>query len=463
VQVVFTQKIAVAITGILIGWSILLMTKIFIMSGRFGDISYNKTIAVFIFCMLLTTAIRLFDFRVLNKIGWNILMVYHTIMCFLLFYGSHIESDFKKIKEEMFVLLKIFVYLPTFLSVLGVFIAIFSNQINMKNQAIGIKSHRLVGVYSNSNVLGFFCVLSIISSLILIRERKKMLKTHKTPTAWFLIVCIFFNSISLFLSDSNGALLFLIIYFISMFFCGIIRNNKTKKSKLKLIFLLLLCVTLVFVSLAVRGTIQNAFNITVKLLHFRNFSTTSAIEIGRGNYEITSGRNILLQQGFKLFKKFPVLGVGAKNLTEYAKIYLTDKLDCEDLHNGYLTILVSWGGMGFTVFAFFTCLMIICLCRTLFNRRDKNDYKIYSNIFSLVVAYAVYSLVEVTLLSSVSFRCAFFWTILGYAMCYVNEMDECSNGVVEKRNGMTIQWKRAVKLKSANVKRSQKAAKYLKS
>jgi O-antigen ligase len=370
--------------------------------------------------MFLTTAVRIVDLRVLGNMGWNFLMVYHVIVCFFLFYGMHSNGDFERIKQEIFAILIILVYVPTFLSFLGLLAAVFKNQIVIFNQTLGIKSHRLVGVYLNSNVLGFLCVLSIISCFILMREKRNHPEIKRFLSNWLFVGCVLLNLVSLFLSDSNGSLLFLIIYLISIIFCNIIKNKGREKSKIKLIYLLALCVAFVFISLSVKSTTQSAFNFVVRIFHDQNFSTPF-IEVGRGSYEITSGRNILFQQGIRLFKKFPILGIGARNLTEYARIYLPDRLDYEDLHNGYLTILVSWGSIGFVVFAFFSISVASHLCGTLFNHRNQTNDTIYSNFFSLIVAYSVYNLVEITLLSSISFTCVFFWAILGYAMCYVDK------------------------------------------
>ncbi|MDR3179103.1 MAG: O-antigen ligase family protein [Oscillospiraceae bacterium] len=364
--------------------------------------------------MILTVVIRMPD-----GVPWNLLMVYHCVLCFFMFYGIHVENNFNQNKKEMFNILKILVYIPSILSLIGLILAILKNEFKFYGHTLGVKSHRLVGIYENSNTLGLLSVLSIISCCIFL---KKNIEQKRNLPIWVLICCILINLICLFLSDSNGSFLFLAVYIVSMIFCKFVKYKGIKtleKTEVKTLILMLSCVFIVFSLIFLKALFQNIFNILIKSIHLhtQNIKIDSSIEIGRGNYEITSGRNLLILQGLRLFFRFPIMGIGRGNLVYYSNRFLLDRLDYEDLHNGYLTILVSWGALGFFFIMFFLVGICALLLKTLF--KSKNGVLgIYSSLFSLMVAYSVYSLFEITLLSSITFSCDFFWVILGYTVCY---------------------------------------------
>ena len=92
------------------------------------------------------------------------------------------------------------------------------------------------------------------------------------------------------------------------------------------------------------------------------------------------------------------------------------------MHNGFLTLLVSTGVIGFLLFAIFGLRFIISVSRVLFMR--KNSF--YSDdalpcIFSFLFAYLFYSVFEKALLYDISFTVILFWLMMGYASCYIKK------------------------------------------
>ena len=143
------------------------------------------------------------------------------------------------------------------------------------------------------------------------------------------------------------------------------------------------------------------------------------LHIGRDNYEVSSGRITLFKQGLEVFKHHMIIGIGRANLGTYAKRYIPGGLKHPDLHNGYLTILVSTGIVGFTIFVIFSFLVSLDICRYLFICVNDASFGVFCKLFSALVAYCGYCLFEKAILFDMTYMVGFFWSILGYAMSYI--------------------------------------------
>jgi hypothetical protein len=155
------------------------------------------------------------------------------------------------------------------------------------------------------------------------------------------------------------------------------------------------------------------------------------LRIGREHYEVSSGRITLFKQGIEMFKHNPIIGIGRANLKMYSKKYLSGGLIHPDLHNGYLTILVSYGIIGFSIFGIFSFMVALDICKNMFLCVNRNYFGVLVKLFSALVAYCGYCLFEKAILFDMTFMVGFFWLILGYAISYVNAS---KNDEVEKKN-----------------------------
>ena len=142
--------------------------------------------------------------------------------------------------------------------------------------------------------------------------------------------------------------------------------------------------------------------------------------IGREHYEVSSGRITLLKQGIEIFKHNPIMGIGRANLGLYAKMYLKDGLRHPDLHNGYLTILVCYGIVGFLIFAIFSFLVAVDVCKHMFECVNHNYFGVFTKLFSVLVGYCGYCLFEKAILFDVTFMVGFFWIMLGFTVSYMS-------------------------------------------
>ena len=81
------------------------------------------------------------------------------------------------------------------------------------------------------------------------------------------------------------------------------------------------------------------------------------ITFSHENKNIDSGRKKLWLESINLFKLSPIIGISNGNIVLYSAEYSNGALEYSyhksDLHNGFLTILVSTGVIGFVLFGIF--------------------------------------------------------------------------------------------------------------
>ena len=383
----------------------------------------------------------------------NCLLIYHSIICFVFFYGLHAEIYREKIKKEIKITLKIFAYINTFLSITGILIAaffgkyeVFLNNKNIeilssffknsigfafpKSVVLGVVGHKLAGVYINSNLLGITNVLSIVSCFFLLSFFLKA-QEKKKKSIWIIVFCLIINIFSLFLTDSLASIVFLIIYILSLSFCSLIEKNDKKRTIwLKVFILAISFLILTLIILTVIDYTQRGFNFLANTYYRISRSADFSTDIGRrGIYQddITSNRLLMLKQGLSIFTRFWFFGVSRANIKKYYdESSFPGKMEYDDLHNGYLTVLVSWGTLGFIIFLGFLAFVSFRLLKYLFKKKDEQSHMNYSVLFSLLVAYSVYSFAEITVLSNFTFSCGFFWIVLGWAMHYAKPSKQIS-------------------------------------
>ena len=432
-MIAFINVVALALRCIVLAWGAVILVNNFFVTPRAFTVKHNTIIWAFIAIGLITS---FWNFS--KALPENLVFVYHSIVCFFIFYGMYSEKEHKKLEKEMLFLLTVFVFLSTFFAILSLGVLIFKAQINIGSYYLGIFRNRLIGVYTNQNLLAFSMVVSIVSCDILRDKYIKENYPQKSIPSWASALCIFINFLSLFLSDSNASFVFIIIYFTvrifykslsaysSIGFRQFIREGAS---------LIVCCVTMIAGSFVARNTCQDMISLLLNDVHkieepitddAPNISPSQSpvntympdVSIGRENYDISSGRITLFKQGLKLFMINPVIGIGRGNLVYYGEKYLDGGLIFSELHNAYLTILVSYGAVGFLLFLIFAVLVGTSICRYLFRSVYIPSASIFNKLFAILAAYCAYSVFEKGILSEITFMVVFFWLILGYTFSY---------------------------------------------
>lgn len=359
-----------------------------------------------------------------------------------------------------------------------VFSLLGPSNLELDGYTLGIYQNRLTGIYTNANMLGLISVVGIVSSTILYSVEEDGKKEKFFPRV-VLFFCIVVNLICLLLSDSNGAFLLIIIYITVFIFCKFLINGEKFNFILffkRLLTLCIICILLISGSFVIRKQTQKFTGYLVSEVNRvkddidNELLTTSEGEevkssdfipklvdrmidryhsenkyditefVGRqqgenGYDDVSSGRIELWKQGLKMFMKHPVFGISRENFVYYGYIDLPPNgLRFPDLHNGYLSIAVANGAVGFLCFAIFGFLIALRVTRKIFRKRFFDWSNVPYKLFSFIMAYCAYALVEVTLLSQPYFGTIIFWYMLGFIMTYVVIYEKDTNDVsdVEK-------------------------------
>lgn len=452
-------------------WAGIVLYIKLIKEKKLRKIKHLPIITLFIASGLISVAVNF-----AYNIHENLFMIYYVILCFFLFYGLYAEKTHEAAKREMTFFFKFFLSSTTILMTISIIILLCSKKGFMfMDYYISIKDNRFVGIFTNANLLAFYAVIGVILCHILYLRHKAVSKFTLGVSLYYGI-CLFINLVSLFLSDSNGSLVFIIIYVCFIAFYKIFRNSDTVRTFnfiFRIISLVLACVVFAFSFLSIRSFAQEGFAALLESerkfseiqsieatstipesenskipeskpsnseetskadnnkylpsdnTHTENiFSDKKATTFTHENKNIDSGRIPLLKQAIKLFLLYPIFGVAPRNIVLYGEKYLGG-LKYSDFHNGFVTILVSFGVVGFTFFIIFAVKIAKSMLICIFKKRNKNDTEreMLPCLLAFLAAYCVYSMFEITLLLDVSFKVLIFWLILGYAMSYLNHYE----------------------------------------
>ena len=404
-------------------WSVFLLIDIFRRQYPRKNIKYFIFLLVFVFSGLFTAYLHGEDNLIINLV-----MMYHVSVCFFLLYGMHGERDREKVRREMFLLCRILVFLITVFAAAGMAVALIFTRIQAFSYCIGLMDNRFTGLYTNPNIAAYVSVVGLVCIHLL--YGKKDDKEKPLLPRWFLNAGIFLNVLTVFLSDSNASMVFLLIYSTAYLFTRMYRKNGFSKGKVlvkKTALLLFVTVIAAVGCFCLREASQLGMAQAINLLHqsgtaaVASDASTSAsnvvVSIGRdGNYEISSGRLDSLEKSMVLYQKNPVFGIGKGNIVEYGNRYLARGFQFSDLHNGYLTILISCGTVGLGLFLAFALLAARKVTKTVFQRYSPRGERELVILFCALCAYAVYALFERALLFDITFMVASFWMFFGYAM-----------------------------------------------
>ncbi len=402
---------------------------------------YRKAIYLFLVISLIGVLLHC-----TTNLAANLYVLYTDAVLMFLLYGLHAVTPHQQVKKEMKMLFPLLGYITTVLMLLSyVLLFLFKDGIKLWGYWFGIMENRFVGLFTNANVLAFYAAMAIVFLHIDLR-----IKGKKCPKKYIVLntICMAIHLLSLFLSDSNAALLFLMVYvcFIALFnILGRLRHFRFGKFVLHFGVWILVSVVLIVGIFALRsvsqstmayvlniGTDRETPPITAKIpenplpLEQISYKITptatnnaSDTTFKHENTNIDSGRFTLWKQAIALFSRFPLFGIGHQNIIDYGEIYLGG-LKFPDFHNGYLTILVSSGIIGLTVFIVFALALAKGMMKVIFlTNEDKKDNGILSALLAFLAAYCVYSFFEITILGIVSYRMALLWLLLGYAVSYL--------------------------------------------
>ncbi len=421
-------------------WSVYLFCRELIKGQHLRKIRHRKILYFFMGAALLTVII---NFR--ENLAGNLYVLYWLSLCFFFFYGLHADHDHEHRKHEAVVLLDFISGMTTLAMIVGlVLLAVFPKGLHMFDRDFAIYENRFVGIIVNANVLAFYAVMAIVATHIL-WKMKKADGTLGRKTKILYTIYLVINMISLFLSDSNASLLFIMVYFSFLaFYCIFKGFGKFDflSFVLRVIATLLACVVTILILFCMRSFTQSCVSLMLtngesktqmsNSIKTDNGSVQITDDVGSSspttfkheNKNIDSGRFVIWKQALGLFEKFPVMGIGKDNIVSYGKTYLGG-LKYDDFHNGLLTIIISFGLVGFTIFMVLAITVAKTFLKAVFNYREKcrQDGSVLVLIVAFCAAYSVYSMFEVALLLDLSYRVFIFWYMIGLGLSYATHYE----------------------------------------
>ena len=355
----------------------------------------------------------------------NLVMILHSAICFFIYYGVHTEEDLTFRRELYSVCLACLMA-------------------NIRFEILGIKfivhENRFAGLFSNPNQLGFYAVVAIICSHMLLKKDFIAISGRERVSTIWIASCAVINAISLLLSDSNGALVLMlgyVIVFLVYKMLGSERKFSKRQILTKSISALLAGAVIVAALFFVRNVTQKGFSevmkdndtIVVAAGDIAIPKEEGIITFEHENKNIDSGRIKLWKQAWEMYKQNPVMGIGKGNVFDYGNrlfehgVKFSERYGdlaplLTDFHNGYLTILVCTGAVGFLLFLIFGVRFYLKMFRHVFRREGLKE-STFPCMFAFLCSYAGYAVIEEALLYNIMFTVVFFWLIMGYASCFV--------------------------------------------
>lgn len=432
----FVEPIGHAIKYLSLVWAFILIYRYYAKPKRFTQVIHGRWLILFLVATLVTAVIHIRDNFLLN-----ILLLLHAVVCFFVLYGMHTERNKRRVRKELYVVASIILFATT-ISMLASFAVLPLGASEMKflysTYKFVIYENRFTGIFINPNLLGFYGVLAIISAHILSKSDlyANISAVIKYPKA-ILLISVAINLVGIFMSDSNGSILLLTGYIVGVAIyklLGGVPLLNIPKLMLRCVALLLVAVISLGLLLGTRSLVNktsayiiNSSSQQVEQVKTEKPSkpkdTSNIVTFAHENENLDSGRFTLFEKAVKIFYNYPILGVGKENIVVFAERLLDKGLKYSDLHNGYLTILVSNGLVGFVLFIGFAISIGRQSVKSLFLEKKSFKNSPYPCLFAFIFAYCIYAVIEKTMLWEHSFMVAIFWYFLGYMSCYVKKYD----------------------------------------
>lgn len=431
----FVEPIGHTIKYISLAWAFILIYHYYFKPKRFLEVLHSRWLILFLVATLATAIIHIMD-----NFFLNILLLLHAVVCFFVLFGMHTERNKRRVRRELYIVASI-ILIATTVGMIASFAVLPLGESKIKflysTYKFVIYENRFTGIFINPNLLGFYSVLAIVMAHILSKDElySNIGKIVRFPL-WFLIASSVINLIGLFMCDSNGAILLLIGYIVGVSlykFFGGMQSIRISALLIKGVALVLVAVISLGLLLSVRSMVNKSASYLMNHSHkvveqkpnkpAEKNNNKNIVTFAHENENLDSGRLALLEKAVKIFYNYPVLGVGKENIVLFGSRLLDKGLKYTDLHNGYLTILVSNGLIGFVFFIGFAVSMCRQTVKSLFLETKNLKNSPYVCLFAFIFAYCIYAVVEKTMLWEHTFMVAIFWYMLGYMSYYVKKYD----------------------------------------
>ena len=438
-NITFVLIPAYAVLAVLFIWGVFLMIY---NTRRYHIVQktrYSGWLLAFLLSSTVTCLVHLASTFLYN--AYNVIMLLHIALCFFVFYSVHTEKGLN-FRRELYSICRFIVYMTTVLGVMGLAFLMADISFEVLSFKFIVFDNRFVGTFANPNQLGFINVCAIFCCHMLTKKDFISISGRERVSRIWIGSCVAVNAISLLLCDSNGAMMLMIcyaIFFLIYKMFGSERRLRIGQIVTKSLACLLLGAFIVVSLFFVRYVTQAGFTQIMKTNKPVQITTEemkgivseeeAVVTFEHENTNLDSGRFALWRQAAKMFMQNPVLGIGKGNIYEYgnrmfdngikfSKSYGVLAPILTDFHNGYITILICSGIIGFLIFGVFGLRLFKHVTVHVF-REDGLKESVLPCMYSFLCAYLVYSFIEVGLLYNTNFMVVFFWLIVGYTSCFL--------------------------------------------
>lgn len=428
-MVMYVEKAAYALSYVLLVWGSGLSIYAVVKRKAYAKLYLGIWLMAFFVSFAVTVLININ--HNLQAVLYNVLMLVHIGVCFFVFFGIHTE-DGVPFRWELYLMVKIIVYLSTIFTLVGLVLMLFtSGRFDNYMYYQGV----FKGFYTNPNYQGYVSALSVIFCHMLTKPNFVAHSGQKRVSRVWLGSCVVLNCVALLLCDSNGSLLLLAAYaaiLVLMKLFSMVEDLTPGKIITRLISLVVVGIVIVtimmFVRIVCRVGVAAFFSESGLSSEQIKELTGDLFFVPKADSGFTS-RWFLWDAGFKLFMQNPVFGIGKGNLYD-GIIAVTGRenfnsqfdgfvqIAFTDLHNGYLTLLVTTGVIGTLLFLIFLVRYIMMILPAWFVHRRIMTYSVYPCLIAYIGAYLVYAVIEKTVLFDITYLVMSFWLILGYTSCY---------------------------------------------
>ncbi len=390
------EPVCNVIANICLGWALVLYIHRVRKEDGLLKIHFSLWILLFLGAGLITIVLRDKE----NALS-GLLQLYQAAVMFFMLYGM---ENCDHVRAECQWIFKVISVLTGIASLAGLIIFLSIGEFQVLWYTIGTyEGNRFTGLYTNPNLAAFASVVGITCTHLLYHKTFVKSYIQKDIPKYIYVLSIILNFISLMLSDSNAAMIFFVVYGAMILLLRLLEKND--RMSLKALFSFMVMLSVIFVVVA-----------SIRYLGERGITAILDEDIGRSfERDLTTGRIIVWKQALEVFWRYPLWGIGRANIMEYGDVYLENGFRYFDIHNGYLTILLSNGLIGFCMFLIFAVKVIKYLWKKLVSCKNLKD-RYLPYFLAFLAAYCVYAFFERTLMYDNSFMVAVFWLILGYAM-----------------------------------------------
>lgn len=406
-------------------------------------VRFGLWLILFVISSTITAVIRfspnlLYDFH-------NLVMILHSSICFFIFYGVHTDEELN-FRRELYSVCRFIVYSMTVMGLIGLACLMADISFEVAGIKFIVHENRFAGLFSNPNQLGFYAVVAIFCSHMLLKKDFIAISGRERVSTIWIGSCAVINAISLLLSDSNGAMVLgigYVVIFLGYKMLGSERKFSNRQILTKTVAALLAGVVIVAALFFVRNVTQKGFSEAMKgadaiVVVDGNIGIADISDEGitfeHENKNIDSGRFELWRQAWEMYKQNPVMGIGKGNVYEYGNrlfekgVKFSERYGIlapflTDFHNGYLTILVCTGAVGFLLIAIFGVRFFFKLTKHVLREEGLKESTLPC-MFAFLCSYLAYAVIEEALLYNIMFTVAFFWLIMGYASCFLRQFEQ---------------------------------------